>query len=51
VARDYSKLPVVIENKDRVKALLAEGVKVEAIIRETGLTRYWIQRCMSIKEE
>ncbi|MFA6331677.1 MAG: hypothetical protein WCX22_01885 [Methanoregula sp.] len=47
--KDYASLPVVIENKDRVKALKAQGMRVEGIVGETGLTRYWVQRCLSVR--
>jgi len=47
--KDYSVLPIVVENRDRVKALKAQGLKDEAIVRKTGLTRYWIQRILSVQ--
>jgi len=48
---DYANHPVVVKNRDKVMALTDAGKKVEAIVRETGLTRYWIQRIQALKEE
>ena len=42
--KDYANMPIVIEHRDKVLEMLAAGKKTEAIVRATGLTRYWIQR-------
>lgn len=48
---NYATHPVVIKNRDKVMALTDAGKKVERIVRETGLTRYWIQRIQALKKE
>ena len=44
----YAVHPVILENMDRVKALRAQGKRTQTIVRETGLTRYWIEKILSI---
>jgi len=42
-------MPIIVENRDVVRKMYSDGKKIEAIVRETGLTRYWIQRCLFAK--
>lgn len=49
--RDYANLPIITENKERVLSLLKESDNVEAVVRETGLTRYWIQRIRALDQK
>lgn len=46
--RDYGSMPIVIENAARCKELLDAGNNLEQIARDTGLTRYWVERCLSV---
>jgi len=46
--KDYANMPIVVENRERVTAMLKAGERVEAIVRATGLTRYWVQRIQSL---
>lgn len=49
--KDYASMPIVVENRDRVLAMLGSGERVETIVRETGLTRYWVQRIQAMGGE
>ena len=48
--RDYANLPIVKENKDTVLAMLKENDNVEAVVKKTGLTRYWVQRIRALDQ-
>lgn len=45
--RDYAKNPIVVANREKVLSLKAEGKRPAAISRITGLSPWWIQRCLS----
>jgi len=44
----YAVHPIILENAERVKAMRAAGKRTQAIVRETGLTRYWIEKILAI---
>lgn len=48
--KNYSEMPIVMENKDVVMEMHRAGRRVEAIVRETGLPRYWVQKCVAVGE-
>jgi hypothetical protein len=45
--RDYAKNPVVIANREKVLSMRAAGKRPAAISRETGLSPWWVQRCLA----
>jgi hypothetical protein len=45
--RVYEKMPMVVKHRDRVRAMFNKGMKINAISREVGITRYWVERCLS----
>jgi hypothetical protein len=47
--KEKKENPVIVSNRERVRSLYAdgEGMKVDRIMRETGLSRYMVNRCLS----
>ncbi len=46
--KNYKEMPQITNNKDRVLKMYNEGKKIGEIVRETGLSRYWIDKCFSV---
>lgn len=45
----YQDHPIITENRERVKAMRGAGLRTMAIVRETGLTRYWVEKILALK--
>lgn len=48
--KDYASMPIVLENINKVRELRGQGVQIGTISRELGISRYWIDKCLSIKD-
>lgn len=45
--KNYNEMPIVKDNIERVKALKEEGYNIEQVCNKTGLSRYWVNRCLA----
>jgi len=48
--KDYASMPIVLENINKVRELRGQGVQIGTISRDLGISRYWIDKCLSIKD-
>jgi hypothetical protein len=47
---DYASMPVVLDNVNKVRELKGQGVNIEKISQKLGISRYWVGKCLSIKD-